>query len=783
MAQESYHITATLEANAKGFESAFSSAERAVSNFESNAGGGMDNFQSKFGKAVSGIGGMAGKIGNVMTVASTAILAGTAAAGAGLVKMGMSAIDSAADMAVVEAQYKQVFTGIEGAAGKALDGMSEQWNIVPQRLQEPMSAFQSFFKSVGKDGTAALDSTSKAMQIAADSSAFYDKSLEDTSASLKGFLMGNYENGDALGVNTNLTKIAKAYNDEYGGSFQDLADAAQQDFLLEYIGSVQKASGVTGQAAREQDNWANVVGNAQQKFENFKASIGEQFLPALTKGLQALGPVFDAVGDKVTAFFESAKGQEVIKQFGDTVQMLGDKLLSLVQNVDIGAITDQIGQFITSFTNGDLAGTISGWIDSLVSFGTQVAQILPILIQWAPTILKVAIALKGLSFIATLVPLITGIGSAISGVVGFFGGFSAILASVGGAIGTVATVIGGALTAIAAFLGLPVIAVAALAAAIGVAVAFIITHWEQTKEVVGNVCESIGSFFSGLGDTIGSIAGSIGEWFSGIGRWAGDMASSVGSFFSSMASKVSGVVSGMVSSVTGFFSNLFSSIGNIVGNIVNSISNGFNNAKNTAMNITRSIVSGVVSTFKNIVSGISSTVGNITSTISNGLSNALSSVLDFGSKFFDAGANIVGMIADGISGAVGKVTGAIGDITQKIRNFLPFSPAKEGPLRDIHKLNFGGTISQGIYHGEREISRAMDSVMDLDALNNVGTMSLGAQVGRSFDGMFKGELQGSSQTIQTVVNLDGQTIAVASAPYQQKELDSLDNRNNRLYGI
>ena len=49
------------------------------------------------------------------------------------------------------------------------------------------------------------------------------------------------------------------------------------------------------------------------------------------------------------------------------------------------------------------------------------------------------------------------------------------------------------------------------------------------------------------------------------------------------------------------------------------------------------------------------------------------------SKFTDAGANIVGMIADGITGAIGKAKEAIDGVVSKIRNFLPFSPAKEGP--------------------------------------------------------------------------------------------------------
>ena len=43
-----------------------------------------------------------------------------------------------------------------------------------------------------------------------------------------------------------------------------------------------------------------------------------------------------------------------------------------------------------------------------------------------------------------------------------------------------------------------------------------------------------------------------------------------------------------------------------------------------------------------------------------------------------------------------KPVNAIKKITKRIRNFLPFSPAKEGALRDIHKIKLIETIAKTI---------------------------------------------------------------------------------------
>ncbi len=43
-------------------------------------------------------------------------------------------------------------------------------------------------------------------------------------------------------------------------------------------------------------------------------------------------------------------------------------------------------------------------------------------------------------------------------------------------------------------------------------------------------------------------------------------------------------------------------------------------------------------------------------------------------------------IGDGIRAGWGKLKNKVSSIAQRIRNFFPFSPAKEGPLRDIHRI-------------------------------------------------------------------------------------------------
>ncbi len=119
-----------------------------------------------------------------------------------------------------------------------------------------------------------------------------------------------------------------------------------------------------------------------------------------------------------------------------------------------------------------------------------------------------------------------------------------------------------------------------------------------------------------------------------------------------------------------------------------------------------SIVSPIISPLKYIYSLIKSLLKPINDTgkaaeslglrFGKAISGILSSVLTLPTKMFSAGAKIVTGIYDGIKSAAMKPVEAIKGVVQKIRNFLPFSPAKEGALKDLNKIKLIETIAETI---------------------------------------------------------------------------------------
>lgn len=68
----------------------------------------------------------------------------------------------------------------------------------------------------------------------------------------------------------------------------------------------------------------------------------------------------------------------------------------------------------------------------------------------------------------------------------------------------------------------------------------------------------------------------------------------------------------------------------------------------------------------------------------------------FGTRMWQAGKNIIMSIVGGIKAVINAPVDAMRAMVQKVRNLLPFSPAKEGPLRDIHRIRLIETIAESI---------------------------------------------------------------------------------------
>lgn len=94
----------------------------------------------------------------------------------------------------------------------------------------------------------------------------------------------------------------------------------------------------------------------------------------------------------------------------------------------------------------------------------------------------------------------------------------------------------------------------------------------------------------------------------------------------------------------------------------------------------------------------------------------LDSVSGFGSLLYDAGANLINGLASGIQSAIGSVTSAMSSVAGTVRDYLPFSPAKVGPLSgsgspDLSGATIAAMIASGISSGQDQVATAMSSLL------------------------------------------------------------------------
>lgn len=121
--------------------------------------------------------------------------------------------------------------------------------------------------------------------------------------------------------------------------------------------------------------------------------------------------------------------------------------------------------------------------------------------------------------------------------------------------------------------------------------------------------------------------------------------------------------------------------------------------------------------FTTLLGGVKGAFNSVLSSIKNALSwsplgiivEKWNPIVDFFNNInlFDAGKKIIGSVVDGLSSTWGKLTQKVGDITKSIRDFFPFSPAKKGALRDIHRIKLFETVASGL--NEKPLLKAVNN--------------------------------------------------------------------------
>jgi hypothetical protein len=114
------------------------------------------------------------------------------------------------------------------------------------------------------------------------------------------------------------------------------------------------------------------------------------------------------------------------------------------------------------------------------------------------------------------------------------------------------------------------------------------------------------------------------------------------------------------------------------------------------------------------------TLGPFFSKLWEGIKSKLASLvpwlLGLGPKLYEAGATIAGMIGKGITSKIDDVKKAMGKLTEGARRFLPFSPAKEGAFRDLHRVKIVETIAQAVKPGPLRQAMAVTTAAAIAAV-------------------------------------------------------------------
>ncbi|MCI7043364.1 MAG: hypothetical protein MR992_14805 [Lachnospiraceae bacterium] len=257
---------------------------------------------------------------------------------------GMNCINAAADASATSSQFTQVFGDMEGKASKSLKGIADGAGISENRMKGSFTKIAAFAKTTGMDTESALSLSERAMIAVADSAAFYDRSLEDTTESLQSFLKGNYENDAALGLSCTETTRNAAANKLYGKSFNELSESQKQLTLLQMVEDANAVSGALGQAARESDTWTNVTGNLQQSWTDFQSVIGSNILPFAVNAVKRMISAIENWIEKIPELVNWCKEHE------STIQMIG---------IALGTVAVAIGAYNLSLHASAIAAGIA----------------------------------------------------------------------------------------------------------------------------------------------------------------------------------------------------------------------------------------------------------------------------------------------------------------------------------------------------------------------------------------------------------------------------------------
>lgn len=338
---------------------------------------------------------------------------------------GKEVVNVAAEVSAEASAFEQIMGDYAEVATEKVGKIAEATGMVDSRLTPYMTSMTAKFKGLGYDIEEATDLASTGLTIAADAAAFWDKSLDESMGHLNSFVNGSYEGGEAIGLFANETTLAAWSAKNLKLKWDDLTEKEKQFARLQFAKAMQEASGATGQAAKESDQYANVQANLNEKWRQFKAQIGEPLLQNIV--LPAMEVLSDVI-DKLSTGFKALtawvdKNQTALELVGIAAGILTAAIIAYNIAQNASAIATSIATVATTAFGAAMNFVTSPISLVVAAIGAVIAIIVLCVKHWdqiKETVVKVAntISKKVSEMVASVKQWFTNMWNSLTTIVG-----------------------------------------------------------------------------------------------------------------------------------------------------------------------------------------------------------------------------------------------------------------------------------------------------------------------------------------------------------------------------
>ena len=500
-------------------------------------------------------------------------------------------------------------------------------------------------------------------------------------------------------------------------------DGSQMASAIQTLG----ASATTSNVPLEEQ--LSILGMLQATMSGSEAGTKyKAFLRSATKGGEALGlsftdannqllsmpEILDLLRGKFGETMDAAEKMELQKAFGDTeavalIDLLYSKTDDLQGNIldmydALGSGTGVATEMANAINETEperferltqriqnvkesIGNSLLPTINDLMSTGetvlTKVGTWIEENQELVRVIMLVVLAIGGFLTIAgTVAAVVGGVGLVITKAVS---AFKILKAGFGIARAALSPLIGSVWSFTAALLANPVTWVVIGIVALIAAIVLLYNKCEWFRNLVNNILnffreklgaafETAKAIFSGIGNVIGSVMGAARDTVA-------EKLDNMRNAYESHGGGIRGAAAAAIEGVKGIYTAGFSFLDNLTGGRLTAIKDKF--------------VSGVT----NIASGVRERFEAVKTAFSNGITAVKNTVTGAVSWFFESGKKVISTFANGIKSAFSGAVDAVKGGLQRIRNMLPFSDAKEGPLST---LTLSGQRTMTTYAGGLE---------------------------------------------------------------------------------